>query len=166
VDKSGAERAVDMLLGKMKGALATEIRVERFEPAAVAPPIENLNRITLALGTTAGIVPRGNPDGFKFYRNNQWRKYTLEKLNSMKETAWDAVHGGYNTSFVKENPNFAVPLDVCREMEKEGSIARLHGQLYMTTGVLAQIPDMERVGKEMASDMMAQGVNGVLLVST
>jgi glycine reductase complex component B subunit gamma len=166
VDKCGAERAVDMLLGKMAGSLATEIPVERFEPASVAPPVENLHRITLALGTTAGIVPRGNPDGFKFYRNNHWRKYSLEKLNSMKEAAWDAVHGGYNTAFMRENPNFGVPLDVCRELEKEGSIAKLHGKLYVTTGVLAQIPDMERVGKEMAEDMTAQGVNGVLLVST
>ena len=65
-----------------------------------------------------------------------------------------------------DNPNYGVPLDVCREMEKEGVFARLSPYFYGTTGVDALIPVMQAIGKEMANDMKAEGVDAALLVST
>ncbi len=167
VSKSGVERAIDMLLDKLAGRpYVTEIAVESLEQTPPAPPIANLSDACLALVSTSGVVPPGNPDGFKVFRNTQWRKYPIDKLSSMKDAGWDVIHGGYNTVFMHANPNYGVPLDACRELEREGAFARLYPYFYATTGVQALISAMQAVGKEIALDMKAEGVDAALLVST
>ncbi len=167
VSKNAAERTIDMLLDKIAGQpFTTEIPIEQLKPVPVASRITSIADTCLALATTAGVLPEGNPDGFKVWKNTQWRKYSIGKLDTMKDTGWDAIHGGYNNVFMQENPNYGVPLDVCREMEREGVFAKLYPYFYMTNGVLALMPEMQRIGREMAIDMKAQGVNAALLTST
>ncbi len=166
-DKTGAERATHMLLDKIAGRpFVSEIPIQIFERGAVAPRISNLKNARLALITTSGLVPWGNPDRFKSFRNNQWRKYSIANLSSMKDAKWDVIHGGYNTMFMYQNPNYGVPVDVCREMERKGVFAKLHPYFYGTNGVQALISVMEAIGKEIALDMKAEGVDGALLVAT
>ena len=47
-------------------------------------------------------------------------------MKSMKEAGWDVLHGGYGTTFMLNNPNYGVPLDAARELEKEGAFGRLY----------------------------------------
>jgi glycine reductase len=167
VEKMSANRAIEMLLKKIHGEpFISEFPIEKFEVAKITSPLENIKTVRLALATTAGVVPLGNPDGFKFYRNDNWRKYPLHNLNDMKDAEWEAVHGGYNTVFMNKNPNFAVPLDICRAMEQEGVFAELYPYYYGTTGVLALMPDVKRMGSEIADDIIKEKVDAVLLVST
>jgi glycine reductase len=167
VSKNGAERAVDMLVDKLAGrSFITEIPVESLEKIPVAPRITNLKDVCLALVATGGVTTEGNPAGFKSYHNTQWRKYSIDKLDSMLDAKWDVVHGGYNTVFMRNNPNYGVPLDVCRELEREGAFARLYPYFYGTTGVSTWLSAMQDAGKEMVLDMKAEGVDAVLLVST
>lgn len=167
VDKSGVERAVDMLLNKIAGRpFTSEIAVESLEKIPVAPRIINFTSACLALATTSGVLPQGNPDGFKAYGNNQWRKYSIAKLDTMKNTGWDVLHSGYNNAFMRDNPNFGVPLDVCQELARDGAFARLFPYFYMTSGCNAAIPIMQRIGREMVANMKAEGVDAALLVST
>jgi betaine reductase len=167
VDKTGAERSVDMLLDKLAGrTFATEIPIETVEEIPVASPIARLKDSCLALVTTAGVVAAGNPDRFKTYGNTQWRKYPIEKIDSMKDARWDVYHGGYNTIFTHENPNYGVPLDVCRELERKNVFGRLYPYFYVTPGNMALISAMQAIGREMLRDMKTEGVDGVLLVST
>jgi glycine reductase len=166
-DKTGVERAVDMLLDKLAGrSFATEIPIETLEEIPVAPPIASLKDACLALVTNAGVVAQGNPDGFKTMGNTQWRKYSVDKMNSMKDARWDVLHGGYNTVFMHENPNYGVPLDVCREIEKEKAFGKLYPYFYVTPGNMALISAMQAIGREMLRDMQAEGIDGALLVST
>jgi glycine reductase len=65
-----------------------------------------------------------------------------------------------------ENPNFGVPLDACRELEREGAFARLYPYFYATSGGGGTISDMRAIGEEMARDMKAEDLDGILLVST
>lgn len=165
--ESGAVRAVRMLVDKMAGRpFSTEIPMESLESIPVPPKITNLKDVHLALVTTSGVIPVGNPDGVRGYQNTKWAKYSIEKLNSMLDAPWDALHGGYNTEFVKKNPNYGVPLDVCRDMEKEGVVHKLYDHFYATPGARGLISVMHRLGKEMFDDMKEHGVNAVLLVST
>jgi len=167
VGKRGAERAIEMLLDKLAGlSFTTEIPVESFEEAPIAPAIGNLKDVNLALATTAGLVPSGNPDRLKPWHNTRWGKYSIEKLNSMKEGSWDVLHIGYSTGFMYEDPNYGLPLDVCRKLEREGLFARLYPYFYSTPGVSGGISDMEAIGREIARDMKVNGVNAALLVST
>ena len=167
VSKSGTDRAVDMLLDRLAGRpFATEVPIERLEVIPIPPRITNLTDAHLALVSTSGVNPPGNPDRFTQGKNTRWGKYTIGKLNAMKDVKWDVIHSGYNTCFMYDNPNFGVPLDVCREMEKEGVFAKLHPYFYGTSGGGGTISDMQAIGKEMASDMKAEGIDAVLLVST
>lgn len=167
VKDTGAKRAVDMLLNKVANCpFATEIPVESLGEVPVAPRIASVAHSCLALATTCGVILPGNPDGFKVFRNTKWRKYSINEMNSMTDTRWNVLHGGYNNTFISENPNYGVPLDACRELEKKGVLARLYPYFYGTTGVNALISVMERIGSEVASDMKAEGVDAALLVST
>ncbi len=61
--KSVAERAIDMLAAKVNSRpFQTEIPVilpDRVDPA---PPIEDMATAKIALVTTGGLIPRGNPE--------------------------------------------------------------------------------------------------------
>ncbi|MBI4285810.1 MAG: glycine/betaine/sarcosine/D-proline family reductase selenoprotein B [Chloroflexi bacterium] len=166
-DKSGADRAFDMLLARLAGRpFVTEVPIEGFEETPIAPPLVDLKNAHILLASTAGVHPVGNPYGFKNMKNNQWRKYPIDKLNSMRDAKWMVIHSGMSAEFMEPNPNYGVPLDVSREMEREGLFARLSPHFYGTTGNGGTIDDMEAIGREMAAAMKAEGVNGVLLVST
>jgi len=166
-NKSGAERAVNMLLNKLSDrSFETEIKIKVPEEVPAAPAIVNLKEASIAIISTAGVHPLGNPYGFKVYRNTQFRKYDVETLITMKDGQWEVVHGGYNAAFMNENPNFGVPLDACRELEKEGAFSKLQPYFYGTTGVEGLVPVMKQLGKEIGEDMKAEGVNAALLVST
>ena len=167
VEKSSAERAVDMLLDKMADrSFSTEIPIGSLEKVLVAPPTDNLGNATLALVSTAGVVPAGNPDGFKMHRNTHWKKYSIAGLNSMKDAQWEVRHGGYNTAFMSDDANYGVPVDVCRKLETEGAFSKLYPYFYTIPGINGLISVMQEVGKEIASDMKAEGVDAALLVST
>ncbi len=165
--KSGAERAIEMLLEKIAGRpFDTEVSIEMPERIPVAPPVANLKDACLALVSSSGLSLPGNPYKFKVMANTQWKKYSLEKLNSMMDAEWDVIHGGINATFLYRNANYGAPLDICREMEREGAFAKLAPNLYGTTGFAGAVAPMQAIGREMVWDMKAEGVVGVLLVST
>lgn len=164
--RSGVERAVEMLLNQHYGRpFFTETPVESLEKIPIPPPVTNLANVCLALVTEAGVVPLGNPDGFRTHRNTQWKKYSIDGLNSMKETTWEIRHGGWDISSMSGNHNFGVPLDVSREIEREG-VFRLYPYFYSLCGNNGAISDMQRIGRSMAQDMQAEGVGAAILVAT
>ena len=165
--KDGAERAVDMLLAKIAARpFITEIPGEITETVPVAPPIDSLAKARIALATSSGVILKGNPDNFKAHKNVQWKKYSIQNLDTMENTDWDVLHSGFNNIFMKDNPNFGIPLDVSRLLEREGVFANLYPFFYTTSGCNASVPVMQRLGREMVSDMKAERIDGVIMVST
>jgi len=173
VGKSGVERAIDMLSDKLAGRpFITEIPVISEEVTPIAPRITNMKEACISLVTTSGVVAQGNPDAFKAVSNTKWAKYSIDRLDSMKDGNWDVVHGGYDTVYMEADPNYGVPLDMVRqfetskEFEREGEFARLYPLFYSATGVGGVTSVMQHIGKEIACDMRAEGIDGALLVST
>jgi len=167
VHKKGAQRAVEMLMNKVAGRpFATEIPIEIPEVIPIPHRIANLKEAQLAIASTTGVHATGNPYGFVATKNTKWAKYPIDQLNSMKDVAWDVVHGGYSADIISSNPDCGVPLDVCREMKGEGVFAQLNPSLYATTGNGGAISAMRAIGREMGLSIKAEGVDGVLLVST
>jgi glycine/betaine/sarcosine/D-proline reductase family selenoprotein B len=99
-------------------------------------------------------------------RNTQFQKYDVGKSTSMKESKWDVIHAGYGATFMIENPDSGAPLDALRVLEKDRVIGKISPNFYGTTGVEGAISEMEAIGRGMAEEMKAEGVNGVLMVST
>ena len=53
-----------------------------------------------------------------------------------------------------------------RRLEKEGVIGSVYPYLLTTTGNSTSVADATKFGQEMAEDLLAAGVNGVILTST
>ena len=169
VDRPAVDRAIDMLLAKVADApFETEVPMEVWDTVAPAPPLADASGAKLAVICTGGVVPWGNPDGFKTYRNNFWRKYNFAELKALECGKWEAVHGGYNVAFMNQNPHYGMPLDALRSLEAEGKIGRgkLYPAYYVIPGNQGSPAVMRRVGQEIGADLRKEGVDGVLLVAT
>jgi len=165
--QTGVDRALAMLARKVAGAEpATEIPMQIWDRVTPARAVEDLARANIALITTSGVVPWGNPDRFKTFRNTFWRKYPIGELKTMEPGVWEAVHGGYNVANMNANPLYGVPLDALRELQAEGSYGALYPAYYVIPGNQGSPAEMKRVGQEIAAELKANQVDGVLLVST
>jgi betaine reductase len=167
--RSGVDRAIDMLLAKVAGKpFITEAPMEAWDKVPPASPLASVAAAKLALICTGGVVPWGNPDGFKTFRNTFWRKYSFAELKALESGKWEAVHGGYNVAFMNQNPHYGVPLDALRGLEADGVIGRgkLYPAYYVIPGNQGSPAVMRRVGQEIAGDLRKEGVEGVLLVAT
>lgn len=165
--RTGADRALDMLLDKIEGrAFATEIPMQTWDRVAPAAAVAQVGKAKIALVTTSGVVPWGNPDGFKTFRNTFWRKYPVAELKTMEPGMWEAVHGGYNVANMNANPLYGVPLDALRELQQEGKYEDLYPAYYVIPGNQGSPAAMQRVGQEIAAELKANSVDAALLVST
>ena len=167
--RRGAARAVEMLLKKIKDEpFASELPMEIWDDAAPAPPLKHVQDRNIAVVTTSGVVPYGNPDKFKTYRNTYWRKYNIAELKELEPGKWEAVHGGYNVAFMNQNPHYGVPLDALRALEAEGAIGagKLYPAYYVIPGNQGSPTVMRRMGQEIAADLKDDNVEGVLFVAT
>ena len=165
--KTGAERAVDMLLQKMDGQpFSTEYPMPVFDRVPPLPPITNLNQITLALISSGGIVPRGNPDRIESSGASRFGKYDISKSHRLDSETHEAVHGGYDPSCANADPNRVLPLDVVRDLEREGVIGKLHPYFYATVGNGTTVSNARLFAREIAENLKQDGVNAVIISST
>jgi glycine reductase len=168
-DRPGYQRAIDMLLKRIAGEqFETEIAMETWEDISPAPPLHDLRDRKVAVVTTSGVVPWGNPDRFKTFRNTFWRKYNIAEVKELEAGKWEAVHGGYNVAYMNKNPHYGVPLDALRALEREGQIGpgKLYPAYYVIPGNQGSPAVMRRIGQEIAADLKRDGVEGVLFVAT
>ena len=166
-DRTGADRALDMLFDKLEGRpFATEVPMQTWDRVAPAAAVKQVGKAKIALVTTSGVVPWGNPDGFKTFRNTFWRKYPVAELKTMEPGMWEAVHGGYNVANMNANPLYGVPLDALRELQQEGKYEDLYPAYYVIPGNQGSPAAMQRVGQEIAAELKANSVDAALLVST
>lgn len=165
--RTGAERAQDMLFDKLQAKpFATEIPMQSWDRVAPAAAVKQVDKARVALVTTSGVVPWGNPDGFKTFRNTFWRKYPVAELKTMDPGVWEAVHGGYNVAHMNANPLYGVPLDALRELQQEGKYDDLYPAYYVVPGNQGSPAAMQRMGREIAAELKANSVDAALLVST
>lgn len=167
VDRTGAERAVDMLLLKLKGEpFQTEYAMPTFERIPPGPPIGDLRSATIALVTTGGIVPRGNPDRIESASASKFARYDIAGLDDLTPTAYETVHGGYDPVYANEDPDRVLPLDAMRALEKDGTIGKLYDRYYVTVGNATSVANSAKFGQAIAAELKSAGVDGVILTST
>jgi glycine reductase complex component B subunit gamma len=165
-EQTAAQRALDMLLKKVNGQpFATEWPTPSYSQIKPAPPLQDLAHARIALITTGGVVPRGNPDRLEAAYASKWLKYPIGALDHLESGHWQSIHGGFDTTNVNEDPDRMAPLDALRELEREGAFHDLADELYTTTGNTAAVPTVRRFAQEMLKELRANDVQGVILTS-
>lgn len=166
-DKTGAERALDILVAKLNGRpYKTEVPIPVYQSITPAPGIKDLKKAKIAIITSGGVVPVGNPDHLPAATAKFYKKYDISGIDSLREGEFESVHAGYDPVYANQDPNRVVPLDVLREIQKGGEIGEIYKYLFATTGNSTSVADATRMGKEIAEELLAAGVNGVILTST
>lgn len=164
-DRPAAIRAVDLLLSKLAGQATTELApsVDRVPPPRA---VDSIQEATIALVTEAGCVPQGNPDRLPTRHANVWLSYPLTGVDSLSSDSYETVHAGFDTTIANADPNRLVPLDAARRLEAQGHFGRLHGVFYTTCGVDTPVATAARFGREIAEELIAAGVQAVILTGT
>ena len=166
-EKDGATRAVEMLVKKLKGEeYETELEISVYEKVTPAAPLKDLKTAKIALCTTGGIVPFGNPDHMYAATAKFWKKYDLGDATELEKGKFESVHAGYDPVYANEDPNRVAPYRMLKILEKEGVIGEVYPHLLITTGNSTSVADATKFGQEMAEDLKANGVQGVILTST
>ena len=156
-----------MLLKKMAGEEFISEYIQPIpEKVDPAPCIKDMSKATVALLTTGGMVPAGNPDRIEGSAATKFGVYSMEGLNALEKGKVVSVHGGYDTSFAYEDPNRIVPLDVLRELETNGEIGSVHEFFYSTSGTGASLLNGEAFGRSIAEKLNKAGVDAAIMVST
>ncbi len=167
LERPAAERALDMLLARVTGAkFQTELVLPPVDHVPPAAPVADIAKARLAIVTTGGIVPKGNPDGLKQSNSTEWRTYSIEGLDGLDAGKYESIHSGYDASAANANPNYVVPLDALRELEKSHAFGALYPKYIVTTGVGTAVVEARRMGREIAADLRTQGVDGGILTAT
>jgi glycine reductase complex component B subunit gamma len=167
VERTAAQRLVEMVLAKVKGEpFESEMVPTSFAPIPPPPPPRDLSKAKVMLITDGGLVPKGNPDKIQGSAATRWGSYKIEGCDDLKGEDYEISHGGYDPQFVRQDPDRLVPLDVMRELEREGVIGKLHDEFISTSGLANPLSNTRRMGREMAERVKQLGVDAVILTST
>lgn len=163
-----ADRAVDMLLDKLAGKpFVTELPIPKQDLIPIAPAIADIRKVRVALVTSGGIVPTGNPDRIQSCSATKWGKYDISGLdNGLTAPAYKTIHAGYDPEQADKNPNVVVPLDAVRAYQREGRLGEVDEFFYTTVGTGTTQGEATRMGQEIAAELHARNIQAVILTAT
>ena len=166
-DERGSKRAVNMLVAKLKGeAFSTEYAMPDFDRVAPNQPVLDMKNARIALVTSGGIVPKGNPDRIEASSASKYGKYDIEGIMDLTEEPYETAHGGYDPVYANQDADRVLPVDVLRDLEKEGVIGKLHRYFYTTVGNGTSVANAKKFASTFAQELVKDGVQAVILTST
>lgn len=166
-EQTGGERAVDMLVKKIAGEeFETEFPMPVFDNVDPNPAIKDLSKATIAIVSSGGPVPFGNPDHIEASSASRYGKYSIAGIDDLVEGEWQTAHGGYDASYADHDMDRVIPVDVLRQYEKEGKIGKLHDYFYSTVGNGTSVNNSKAFAEEFSKELVADGVDAVILTST
>lgn len=163
----GSKRAVNMLLNKLADKpFTTEYPMPSFDRVAPNRAVKDITKATIALCTSGGIVPKGNPDHIESSSASHYGEYDISGVDTLTEETYETAHGGYDPVYANSDPNRVLPVDVLREFEKQGKIGKLFDFFYTTVGNGTSVANSKRFAAEYAQKLLKAGVNAVIMTST
>ncbi len=166
-DARGSHRAVDFLVKKLKGEeFETEFPMPVFDRVAPQPAVKDITKAKVAVLTSGGIVPKGNPDHIESSSASHYGRYEITGIKDLTSETHETAHGGYDPTYANEDADRVLPVDVLREMEEKGEIGSLYNYFYTTTGNGTAVASAKKWGAEIVQDFVNDGVQAVILTST
>lgn len=166
-DKPGAQRAVEMLVKKLSGReYTTEYPMPSFDRVAPGPAVADLSKARIALVTSGGIVPKGNPDHIESSSASKYGQYSIEDVTDLTAETYETAHGGYDPVYANQDADRVLPIDIIKEFLKEGRIGSLHPYFYTTVGNGTAVASALKYAKEIGQKLIDDHVDAVILTST
>ena len=166
-DKLAAERCVDMFIKKMNDMpFETEYEMPVFYRVPPQPPVTDMKNAVIAIITSGGICPQGNPDHIEASSASKYGEYDIADVDDLVKGEYCTAHGGYDATYADNDADCVLPIDVLRDMEKEGVFKKLHNKFYTTVGNGTSVANAKRFGKEIVGKLVNDGVTAVILTST
>jgi glycine reductase len=163
----GSKRAVDMLLKKIAGEeFKTEYPMPVFDRVDPQPAIKDMTKARIALVSSGGPVPKGNPDRIESSSASKFGKYSLKDITDFTSANGETAHGGYDPVYANDDLDRVLPVDVVKELIAAGKIGSLHDFWYSTTGNGTSVANSKQFAKEIAEELLRDDVNCVILTST
>ena len=163
----GSKRAVDMLLKKMAGKpFVTEYPMPDFDRVEPNKAIKDIKSATIALVTSGGIVPKGNPDHIESSSASKYGEYDITGVNDLTDATFETAHGGYDPVYANADADRVLPVDVMRDFEREGIIGKLYNKFYTTVGNGTATKSSKQFAEEFAQKLKNDNVQAVILTST
>lgn len=166
-EERGSKRAVDMLIKKLAGEeYVTEYPMPDFDNVEPGKPIADLSKAKIAIVTSGGIVPHGNPDHIESSSASKYGRYDITGVDDLKEGEYETAHGGHDPIYANEDADCVIPVDVLREKERNGEIGSLHNFFYSTVGNGTAVASAKAYAADIAKDLQEHDVDAVILTST
>jgi len=163
----GSKRAVDMLLKKMAGKpFVTEYPMPDFDRVEPNHAVKDIKSATIAIVTSGGIVPKGNPDRIESSSASKYGEYDITGVNDLTDATYETAHGGYDPVYANADADRVLPVDVMRDFEREGIIGKLHNKFYTTVGNGTSTKSSKQFATEYAQKLKNDNVQAVILTST
>ncbi len=166
-EERGAKRAVDMMIAKLEDKpFVTEYPMPSFDRVAPNPAIKDLSKATIALCTSGGIVPKGNPDHIESSSASHYGEYNIAGVKDLTAETFETAHGGYDPVYANQDADRVLPIDIMREFEAQGVIGKLHDFYYATVGNGTSVANAKKFAAEYSQKLKAAGVDAVIMTST
>lgn len=156
-----------MLIKKLNDeAFVTEVPLRTLDRVRPAPAVKDMAKAKIALITTGGLVPKGNPDHLKQAFSVAHGKYELTEDKPLTSEYFESIHGGYDTTHASAEPNRLIPHDALQAFEAEGTIGSIFPYFLTTCGIGTNVESSISIGQAMVKDLKDGEVTAAILTST
>ncbi len=163
----GSKRAINMLLNKLAGKeFVTEFPMPDFDRVEPNKAVKDITKAKIAIVTSGGTVPKGNPDRIESSSASKYGKYDLTGFDDLTSADHETAHGGYDPVYANDDSDRVIPVDILREFEKQGKIGSLHNYFYSTVGNGTAVASSKQFAEEFSKELLADKVDAVILTST
>ena len=133
---------------------------DRVEPAKA---IKDITKAKIAIVSSGGPVPKGNPDHIESSSASKYGKYSLAGIEDLNPENGQTAHGGYDPVYANEDLDRVIPVDVLRNGKSGESATRI---LVFYRGNGTSVANSKKFAAEIAKDLQAAGVDAVILTFT
>lgn len=163
----GSKRAVDMLIAKLKNnEFETEYPMPDFDRVAPNQPVKDMAKARIALVTSGGIVPKGNPDRIESSSASKYGRYDITGVDDLTSVSHETAHGGYDPVYANQDADRVLPVDILRDLEKEDVIGHLFKYYYATVGNGTSVSNAKKYAASIARELVENNIDAVILTST